>query len=66
MPVLHERVDLASIVRQALDELRPRAVAVELPTTLGEAARRAVARLPKVTAVISEEPNEEALVWIPP
>ncbi len=64
MPVLHERIDLAPIVRQTLDKLRPNAVAVELPTTLAEAAERAVARLPKVSAVISEEPHEDALVWI--
>jgi hypothetical protein len=64
MPVLHERVDLASVVRRTLDALEPEAVAVELPTTLADAAATAVGRLPKVTAVISEEPGEDALVWI--
>ena len=64
MPVLHERVDLASVVRMVLDDLRPAAVAVELPTTLAEAAEAAVVRLPKVSAVISEEPGEDALVWV--
>jgi len=64
MPVLHERVDLASVVRLVLDELQPAAVAVELPTTLADAAETAVARLPKVSAVISEEPGEDALVWV--
>jgi hypothetical protein len=64
MPVLHERVDLAPIVRQALEKLQPQAVAVEIPTTLAEAAEKAVARLPKISAVISEEPGEEALVWV--
>jgi hypothetical protein len=64
MPVLHERVDLAPIVRQTLEILQPEAVAVELPTTLGDAATRAVARLPRISAVISEEPGEEALVWV--
>ena len=64
MPVLHERVDLAPVVRQVLQELRPDAVAVELPTTLAEVAARAVARLPRISAVISEEPGEDALVWI--
>ena len=33
LPVLHERVDLAPVVRRALETLQPRAVAVELPTT---------------------------------
>jgi hypothetical protein len=64
MPVLHERVDLASAVREVLDELQPNAVAVELPTTLSDAAETAVARLPKVSAVVSEEPGEDALAWI--
>ena len=64
MPVLHERVDLAPIVRQALETLQPEAVAVELPTTLADAAAKAVARLPKISVVISEEPGEDALVWV--
>jgi hypothetical protein len=64
MPVLHERVDLAPAVLRVLEELQPDAVAVELPTTLDEAARTAVARLPKVSVVISEEPGEEALAWV--
>jgi hypothetical protein len=64
MPVLHERVDLASLVRRALDELLPEAVAVELPTTLTNAAETAVSRLPRISAVVSEEPGEEALLWI--
>jgi len=64
MPVLHERVDLAAVVRRALDLLQPKAVAVELPTTLAEAATRAVARLPKISLVVSEVPGEDALVWV--
>jgi hypothetical protein len=64
LPVLHERIDIAPIVRQSLDALQPCAVAVELPTTLADAAATAVARLPLVSAVISEEPGEDALVWI--
>jgi hypothetical protein len=64
MPVLHERVDLAPVVRRTLEEFQPQAVAVELPTTLSDAAENAVARLPMMSAVISEEPGEDALVWI--
>ena len=64
MPVLHERVDLAPVVRRVCEELQPAAVAVELPTTLSEAVSKAVARLPKISAVVSEEPGEEALVWV--
>jgi hypothetical protein len=64
LPVIHERVDLAALVRGVLDHLRPAAVAVELPTTLTEAATRAVGRLPKISVVVSEEPGEDALVWV--
>lgn len=63
LPILHDRVDLAAVVRRVLTALEPAAVAVELPTTLAEAAERAVARLPRVSVVVSEEPGEDALVW---
>jgi len=64
MPVLHERVDLAPVVRRVCETLRPAAVAVELPTTLTDAASKAVARLPKISVVVSEESDEDALVWV--
>jgi hypothetical protein len=64
LPVLHERVDLAAVVREVLEALEPDAVAVELPTTLADAVTKAVARLPQVSAVISEEAGEDALVWV--
>jgi hypothetical protein len=64
LPILHERIDLASLVHGVLGQLRPAAVAVELPTTLAEAVTRAVGRLPKISLVVSEEPGEEALVWV--
>lgn len=64
LPVLHERIDLAALTRRVLDTLDPAAVAVELPTTLAEAAGRAVARLPKVSVVISEDDPDEVLVWV--
>jgi hypothetical protein len=64
LPVVHERVDLAPVVRATLDHLRPAAVAVELPTTLADAVSRAVDRLPRVSVLISEEPGEDALVWV--
>ncbi len=64
LAIVHERIDLAPLVRGVLDELRPAAVAVELPTTLADAVTRAVGRLPKISVVVSEEPAEEALVWV--
>jgi len=64
LPIIHERVDFASLTRGVLDHLRPAVVAVELPTTLADAATRAVGRLPRISVVISEEPGEDALVWL--
>ncbi|HMB54974.1 MAG TPA: hypothetical protein VKU40_16780 [Thermoanaerobaculia bacterium] len=69
LPVAHDRVESALVVRAVLAGLsargeKPAAVAVELPTTLAAAVERAVARLPRVSVVFAEEPGEEALAWI--
>ncbi len=64
LPLVHERIELAAVVRGVLDRLEPAVVAVELPTTLADAAVRAARRLPKVSLVVSEEPGEDALVWV--
>ncbi len=64
LPVVHERIEMAAVVRAALDALDPAGVAVELPTPLAEAAERAIARLPKISLIVSEEPGEDALVWV--
>lgn len=64
LPVLHERVDLAAVVRAALEALQPAVVAVELPSTLETAALAAVRRLPRITVVLSEEPGSDPLLWV--
>lgn len=64
VPVIHERVDLAAVVRAVLAELKPSGVAVELPSTLRAAVDQAVGRLPEISVVISEEPGEDALLWV--
>src|SRR3989304_10072097 len=64
LPVVHERVDLASVVRAVLDDLKPAAVAVELPTSLTDIVLKAVRRLPQVSLVLSERPGEDALAWV--
>jgi len=63
LPVLHERVDLAPMVRAVLAAADPAGIAVELPTTLEEVVARAIRRLPKVSLLLSEEAGEPALVW---
>jgi hypothetical protein len=64
LPVLHDRVELGAVVAEVLDELDPALVAVELPTTLAEAVGRAIARLPRISVVISEEAGEDARIWL--
>ena len=69
LPVAHDRVESALVVRAVLAALAAgaapvAAVAVELPTTLADAVERAVARLPRVSVVLAEETGEEALAWI--
>ncbi|MEJ2086099.1 MAG: hypothetical protein P8Y44_10545, partial [Acidobacteriota bacterium] len=62
-PVVHEHVESTPYLRQVLEELDPATVAVELPVTLEKIALRAVARLPKISLIVSEHPGEDALVW---
>ena len=64
LPVVHDRVESGVVVRGVLAEVRPGGVAVELPTTLAAGAEKAVGRLPRVSVVLSEEEDAEALVWI--
>jgi hypothetical protein len=63
LPVVHERVEIAAVVRSALEALDPAAVAVELPTPLREAVLAGVRRLPLITLLVTQEADEEALVW---
>ncbi len=64
MPILHERVDIGSLVRCVLEALQPAAVAVELPITLSEPVRSSVSRLPEISVVLSEEEGEDTLIWV--
>ena len=64
LPVLHDRVDFGALAVRVLAAYDPAMVAVELPTTMAEAVDTAIARLPQLSAVISEEPDHEAVVWI--
>ena len=64
LPVVHDRLDIASVVRAVLDELNPAGIAVELPTSLTDIVLKAIRRLPKISLVISERSGEDALVWV--
>lgn len=67
VPILHGRLEFAALVRRALIEDPPDAVAVELPPTLEALHRRAVAELPALCVV--ETPHEDgrpALLFVTP
>lgn len=61
VPVCHDRMEFAEVVRQAVRHFRPSALAVELPPALGGAFLRAVARLPFMSVVVYEDEEGEAL-----
>lgn len=64
LPLVHERVECAALVRAALTAADPAGIAVELPTTLAAAAEAAVRRLPRISVLLAEEPGSEALAWV--
>lgn len=64
VPVLHDRLESAGIVRRALADLAPDAVAVEVPSSLEQAWRRAIERLPAVS-VLYYETAEGGTVYLP-
>jgi hypothetical protein len=54
VPVLHERLESACLVRRALALLSPDAVAVEVPSTLARVFSRAIDRLPAISVLLYE------------
>jgi hypothetical protein len=54
LPVLHERIEFADLVRLALVELQPDAVAVEVPSSLESRWIQGVDRLPEVSVLLYE------------
>ena len=52
LPILHYRMEFASLVRAAFEKVQPDCIAVELPPTLEEAVLRAVRRLPEISVVM--------------
>jgi hypothetical protein len=63
LPVVHYRMEFASLVRQVLLERKPAAVAVELPQTLEEPFLKAVERLPRLSVVLYPVKGER--VYLP-
>ncbi|MDD2733145.1 MAG: hypothetical protein PHF56_04325 [Desulfuromonadaceae bacterium] len=51
LPILHYRMECAQLVRMSFQQLRPDAVAIELPATLEAAFTKAVRRLPEISVI---------------
>lgn len=51
LPMLHYRLEFAQLVRMAFQQVRPDAVAIELPHTLEDPFLRAVRRLPQISVI---------------
>lgn len=61
VPVLHERLESAVMVRRALARVAPDAVAVEVPSTLALVWTRAVDRLPSISVLLYENAAGETI-----
>ena len=67
LPVLHYRMEFAHLVRQAVQQIHPDAIAIELPPTLAAPFRRALARLPQISLVsypVKEADGRESSVHL--
>lgn len=68
LPVVPGRLEFALQVRRRLLEIRPIAVAVELPVSLEDEYRAAAARLPQMSVILIGQKNlddEEDAVYVP-
>ena len=66
LPTLHQSVEFAVLVRRAFFALRPTAVAIELPSTIADAFRRAVLRLPLLTVALWPDGDETVYLLVEP
>ncbi len=64
LPVLHEGLEYADLVRLAMAELQPDAVAVEIPSSLDRTWKRAVDRLPAISVLLYENDAGQT-IYIP-
>jgi len=67
-PVAPGRVEFAVALRRLLLEQRPQVVAIELPSFLEDAYRRALARLPEMSVILYTEENadeDDRSIYVP-
>lgn len=66
LPVLHYRMEFAQLVRMAVTQVRPDAVAIELPATLEAPFVRALHRLPQISVVSYQAATETVYLLVEP
>lgn len=59
LPVVPGRIEFAARVRRFLLSARPKVVAVELPSALDDAYRRAIARMPRLSVIVISESGDD-------
>lgn len=59
LPVVPGRIEFAIRVRRYLLEHRPRAIALELPSSLENQYRAAIARMPAMSVIVIPEPSDD-------
>ncbi len=59
LPVIPGRIEFARHIRQYLLEHHPKIVAIELPTSLERAYKKALDRLPKMSVILIPEEDDE-------
>ncbi len=67
LPILHYRMEFAFLVRQAVQQLQPDCIAIELPATLEEPFCKGVDRLPMISALRYYPKQQErtgGAVWL--
>jgi hypothetical protein len=66
-PVAPGRVEFAAAVRRLLLDQRPQVVAIELPSFLEDAYRRALARLPEMSVILymEESGDDDRAIYVP-
>ena len=66
LPVLHYRLEFAALVAAAFHQVRPDAVAIELPVTFAAPFLRAVSRLPQVSVISSPAGEGSSYLLVEP
>ncbi|MBI5547636.1 MAG: hypothetical protein HY901_27455 [Deltaproteobacteria bacterium] len=64
LPVLHDRLELAQLVVEAFQRLKPAALAVELPRSLEKPLLKAVKRLPQISGVRYRNAQDETVYFL--